>query len=324
MNSIRRSISLAFAVSDQIEMFHTCYNYTMKINVDPGIYVVAVSGGIDSMVLLDLLQAAPGMELIVAHLDHGIREDSLQDRQLVEAVSMRYGLSFAYEEARLRPEASEATARSVRYAFLEKVKGQYRAQAIITAHHQDDVLETAMLNILRGTGRRGLSSLRSSSSIVRPLLHVPKQDIRTYAKAHNIAWREDSTNQDERYLRNFVRSQLLSKMNVDQKRQLAERLMATAEINQELDRLLLETLQIRLSNEGLNRQWFAQLPYNVSTEVMAAWLRQEGIRNFDRKGITRLVVAAKTAMPGKRVDIVADHQLYVGRHSLQLATRLSS
>jgi tRNA(Ile)-lysidine synthase len=276
------------------------------------------------MVLLDLLKAVPGLTLFVAHRDHGIRDDSLQDRLLVKAAAERYDLPFVFEDARLGSKTSEAEARSVRYVFLKRIKEQHKAQAIITAHHQDDVLETAILNLLRGTGRKGLSSLRSLPAIVRPLLHVPKRDIQAYAIAHDIAWREDSTNQDERYLRNFVRRQLLPQLEIDQKQRLAEQLMTAASINEELDGLLLDALRSHLSSVGLDRPWFIQLPYDVSTEVMATWLRKEGIRDFDRKGITRLVVAAKTAIPGKRVEIVTGHQLLVGKHSLQLTKRLSS
>jgi tRNA(Ile)-lysidine synthase len=293
----------------------------MQITVKPGRYVVAVSGGVDSMVLLDLLQTIADIELVVAHLDHGIRTDSSQDRLLVETMANRYGMPFEYEEAKLGPMTGEADARAVRYAFLETVRIRHNAQAIITAHHQDDVLETAVLNLLRGTGRKGLSSLQSSDVIIRPLLRIPKQDIRSYAKEHNIKWREDSTNQDERYLRNFVRRQLLTRLSTDQKQQLADRLLATAAINEELDTLLLDAIQANTTDGGLGRQWFISLPYDVSAEVMAAWLRKTGIRDFDRKAITRLVIAAKTALPGKRVDIAADNQLYVGRHYLRIARR---
>lgn len=293
----------------------------MQITVKPGKYVAAVSGGVDSMVLLELLQQIADVELVVAHLDHGIRTDSGRDRELVEATARRYGLPFEYKEARLGPSASEADARRARYAFLEVVREQHNAQAIITAHHQDDALETAMLNVLRGTGRKGLSSLKSSDLIVRPFLSVPKQDIRRYAEEHGITWREDSTNQDERYLRNFVRRQVLTKLNADQKQQLTSRLLATAAINEELDALLLDMLHARMTDEGLSRRWFINLPYDVSAEVIAAWLRQASIRDFDRKAIVRLVVAAKTALPGKRVDIAADNQLYVDKHYIRITRR---
>jgi tRNA(Ile)-lysidine synthase len=290
----------------------------MKINVDPGLYIVAISGGVDSMTLLHILKSMPNMRLVVAHLDHGIREDAWQDRELVEVITRAYGLPFEYEEARLGAAASEADARYARYAFLERVKKKHNARGILTAHHQDDVLETAFLNLLRGTGRKGLSSLRSSDEVVRPFLNISKQEIRAYAAAHNIQWREDSTNQDERYLRNFVRRQLLPRLSTDQKQRLTARLLDTAIINEELDELLTDTLQAHVSAEGLDRRWFTQLPYDVAAEIMATWLRGKGVRGFDRKGISRVVVAAKTALPGKRIEIIAGNQLHIGKHYMDL------
>src|SRR4051794_19867846 len=118
----------------------------------PGSYVVAVSGGVDSMALLHYLQTRPGIKLTVAHFDHGIRDDSPEDRKLAQEVAKSYKLPFVYHEGRLGGEASEATARAARYDFLNKVRRSSQAQAIITAHHQDDLLETAILNMLRGTG----------------------------------------------------------------------------------------------------------------------------------------------------------------------------
>src|SRR3990172_5722177 len=132
------------------------------VDIKLGTYVVAVSGGVDSVVLLHLLvqkgQRAEGRgqskyNFIVAHFDHGIREDSKLDRELVQELAKKYNLPFVYNQGNLGPKASEATARDARYAFLNKVKDSVSAQAIITAHHQDDVLETAIINLLRGTNR---------------------------------------------------------------------------------------------------------------------------------------------------------------------------
>jgi tRNA(Ile)-lysidine synthase len=92
----------------------------ISISLSPGKYVAAVSGGVDSMVLLDLLRNIPDVELIVAHFDHGIRPDSAEDRQLVERVCAQYGVAFEYAEGHLGKKASEATARAARYSFLRR------------------------------------------------------------------------------------------------------------------------------------------------------------------------------------------------------------
>src|SRR5262249_18822874 len=153
--------------------------------------VVAVSGGVDSMTLLDVLAKQPDLRLVVAHFDHGIRADSEQDRQLVQAAAERYGLPFVFDMGHLGPATSEAKARRARYDFLRRVQRSSGARAVVTAHHQDDVLETAMLNLLRGTGRRGLTSLNSRPGLERPLLDTPKWKIKDHALSARLNWRED-------------------------------------------------------------------------------------------------------------------------------------
>src|SRR6476469_10942255 len=166
----------------------------MRIEIPGGKYVVAVSGGVDSVVLLDLLRLYPGVKVTVAHFDHGIREDSHLDRAYVAELAKRYRLPFVYDKGQLGPDASEAEARRARYDFLSKVQQKTGSDALVTAHHENDVLETAIINLLRGTGRKGLSSLTNGEGIIRPLLDVPKSEIIDYAKRHGLQWREDSTN----------------------------------------------------------------------------------------------------------------------------------
>ena len=267
-----------------------------------GRYVVAVSGGVDSMVLLDLLVKQPGVQLTVAHFEHGIREDSDRDRLLVQRVAAAHGLSFVYNRGNLGAGTSEAVARAARYRFLHTVRQAAGAQAIITAHHQDDMLETAIINMLRGTGRRGLSSLKSHDRMVRPLLLCNKKQIKTYATDHHLCWHEDSTNQDERYLRNYVRSKILNKFSDEQRQQLLIHLNTASVLNQELEVVLANQLHIQPAPHQLDRKWFIHLPHQVAKEIMASWLRERGI-TFDSKTLERLSVAAKTYQPNKQVDI---------------------
>lgn len=279
-----------------------------------GKYVVAVSGGVDSMALLDILHRQPQLDLIVAHYDHGIRTDSYNDRELVQKTAQDYGLIFEYEEGELGPNTSEATARDKRYNFLRRMQDKYQAKAIITAHHQDDMLETAILNMLRGTGRKGLSSLASQPGLLRPLLQSTKTEIYDYVRQNQIQWREDITNSDERYLRNYIRQQIVPRL-ATKRQELLRLLQSTSELNQNIDQILHDEIK---QSDQLKRQWFIMLPYNVSCEAMAAWLRQNDINGFDRPLIERLTVAAKTKLAGKITPINANWQMQVGKHVVRL------
>jgi tRNA(Ile)-lysidine synthase len=290
----------------------------MEVHLPPGKYILAVSGGVDSMALLDMLAHLPGMELTVAHFEHGIRDDSDEDRKLVEAAANKYGVPFVFARGNLGPDASEAAARTARYAYLHQVRAAHGADALVTAHHQDDLIETALLNMLRGTGSRGLTSLRSTDVIKRPLLHVPKQALRDYAQAHGLQWREDSTNQDPRYRRNYLRLHVTPRLSPEARQKLLHYIETARRLHQQID----AELAPHIAGEQLDRAWFIQLPHAVSTEVMALWLREHHL-GFDRASIQRLTVFAKTAVPGKLADLDAVHILKASKNHITLEGRVA-
>lgn len=285
----------------------------MKVDVPIGKYVVAVSGGVDSAVLLDLLTKQSGLELVVAHVDHGMREDSAADRKFVEDLAKKHKLPFEFVEARLGSKASEAQARKVRYEFLEKVRVKYAANKIVTAHHQDDVLETMLINIVRGTGRKGLSSLSDTAHVLRPLVPYSKAEIITYAKTHNLDWREDPSNNDTKYLRNYLRKNVMPKLSQKQKQQLLATNAKMKSTNQELDELLNMFVA-----KDLDKKIVANLSHAQALEVMAHWLRQNGVSDFDRKTLDRLVIGAKTLPSGKSIEVKRDIKVRLSADKLEL------
>lgn len=292
-----------------------------NITLQPGKYVVAVSGGVDSVVLLDMVRQVPNVKLIVAHFDHGIRENSSEDRRFVQQLALEHGLPFTFAEGRLGPGASEDVARRARYAFLQQVRDAAGARAIMMAHHQDDALETALINLLRGTGRRGLTSLREREGVARPLLHMTKRQLKAYALARGLEWQEDETNQDVRYLRNYVRLKLLPRFTIEQRKKLLALMTEMHATNHELDTQLINYLHIQPGREVLSRKSFIHLPHAVAREVMASWLRHQGVRGFDSRALERLVVAAKTAKPGTFTDAVLGYSLDIGKDTIVLRSR---
>lgn len=170
--------------------------------------LLAVSGGVDSMSLLDTLVRRGGYEITVAHIDHGIRKDSLKDAGLVRRVAKEYGLSFLTHSLELGENASETFARSKRYEILRSMRDSASASVIVTAHHLDDRIETMLMNIQRGAGWFGRAPLRETYEIRRPFLNIPKEEIVAYAKNHDLDWREDSTNAQTDTPRNHIRKKL--------------------------------------------------------------------------------------------------------------------
>jgi tRNA(Ile)-lysidine synthetase-like protein len=285
-------------------------------------YVVAVSGGVDSVALLHILATTmPHLQLTVAHYDHGIRADSAQDRKLVQALAQRYGLPFVYHTGKLGAGASEAAARTARYNFLHEVQRVAGAGAIVTAHHQDDLLETVILNLLRGTGRRGLSSLRSTDGMWRPLLQTPKHHLLRYAQKQGLEWREDSTNADIAYMRNYIRHRILPHFAAEHRQQLLQIAERAAAHNAAITEHMTNYLHLQPGTHVLNRHEFMLLPHAVARDVLAEWLLLRTGAELNRKLLERLVVAAKTGKWGSRVDVNGQYWLVMQRDHLALEPR---
>ncbi len=179
--------------------------------------VVAVSGGIDSMVLLDLFTRERGLRLVVGHFNHGLRgEESDADESFVAGRAHEYGLPFyagrgdtAAEAAKRRIGIQEA-ARDLRYDFLFRLRADTGGNRIATAHHADDNAETILLHLFRGTGVRGMSGIPlEREGIIRPLLFAHREEIEEYSRNEKIPFRTDSSNAKDGYTRNAVRHHVL-------------------------------------------------------------------------------------------------------------------
>lgn len=289
-----------------------------------GTYLLAVSGGADSMALLHLMAtAAParGYQLIVGHVDHGLRLDAAADRHFVMAAATQLGLSAAWYEARLKPGTSEAAARTARHGWLEAERQRRGAAATLTAHHQDDVIETSLLNMARGAGRRGLAPM-DSGPIGRPLRHVRRDQLRGYLHEHGLTWHEDSTNADLTNPRNLLRQRLLpNATDVWRSRYLAA-LDALRESNQAADEHLMSIVGAAVTAPGqLSWHWEQVRSWSIAetVEILAAGthLLRPG-HELNRRLLNELAVFAKTARYGRRRPITPGLWLERGRNNVVL------
>lgn len=176
--------------------------------------VVAVSGGLDSVALLDLLlrvQDDLKLKLVVAHVDHGMRRSSAKDARFVEQLAASYSLPFAGTRLELNPGGNqEARAREARYRWLEQVRKRQRADFVVTAHQADDQVETLFLHLARGSGLQGLSGMKTESgTVLRPLLDIPRKELTRYVRRRRLRHRLDPTNKSLQIARNRVRHQVI-------------------------------------------------------------------------------------------------------------------
>jgi len=279
----------------------------LKVDVPAGKYVVAVSGGVDSITLLDVVSKLSGVELVVAHFHHGIRgQDADRDEQLVRETAQKYGLAYETDYGELGETVSEAHAREARYLFLLAVRRKHQADGLILAHHKDDVVETIAINLIRGTGWRGLASLRSHKTIVRPLLKYEKNQLIAYAREHNLVWHEDASNVDQKYLRNYVRWTLIPEM-VKLRPAIKEELFALHEsqvgLEQEISDEIKKWVDGHVSNSNeLIRYELIMLPPRVGLEVLQELIRRVGGQRLLSEQARSALMFAKTARPGARFE----------------------
>ena len=231
-------------------------------------WIVAVSGGVDSAVLLDMLAAEKSERLIVAHVDHGIREDSHEDAALVKRLAEKYSIEYEVTQLHLGPRASELEARDKRYAWLDGLREKHQASVVVTAHHQDDVIETMILNVMRGTGWRGLCSLRDTEKRKRPLLAMSKFEIITYALEHQLEWREDSTNEDLKYARNYIRHALIPRLQPEARQRFIQLYTDQLRLREMIEPELVTFSRTIENEEGLSRYALIMLPDEVAYEVL--------------------------------------------------------
>lgn len=262
-------------------------------------YVAAVSGGVDSVALLHMLAHTSGHEVIVAHFDHGIRDDSYEDAAFVRRLAEHYELPFETARIELGPGASEEKARRHRYAFLRDLAEKHGGR-IVTAHHGDDAVESIAINMHRGTGWRGLAVL--DSDVLRPLLHLNKAQLVAYANKHGLAWREDGTNTSDAYLRNRVRK-TAKHLETDTKKELLRLRAEQIEYKKRIEEMV-----VSLIGKGpqYSRYFFTHIPNVVALEC----LRHATRGNLTRPQLERLLLAVKTVAPKSRytagAGIVAD------------------
>ncbi len=186
--------------------------------------LVAVSGGVDSMVMLDLFRnSSMNPEFVVAHCNFHLRgEESDGDEALVREWAEEYGVAFlkadfdTSEYAVSHGISIEMAARELRYSWFAQMCREYGLKSVAVAHNANDKAETLILNLLRGTGVKGLTGMKTQSclqtapelSLVRPLLDFSRDEIYEYALSKDLKWREDSSNADSAYKRNLVRNEI--------------------------------------------------------------------------------------------------------------------
>ncbi len=232
--------------------------------------ILAVSGGVDSVVMLDAMfqiASKEKFELLVCHYNHKLRGISAdKDEKFVKRLASSYGIKFYSDSGDVKKYARtyqlsiEQAARTLRYMFFERLAGNHQAQYLMTAHTADDSAETVLLNLLRGSGLTGLSGIPArrplgrKAQVVRPFLVFKKNDLTEYAELRKLKWREDETNTLVNFTRNKIRHHLLPELRDEYNPQIVDTLNRTSKLIRLADEFVKEHLTPYLKNFKWNRK----------------------------------------------------------------------
>ena len=257
-------------------------------------YLIGVSGGRDSIALLHWLFQNGYKKLIVCHLNHQLRgRSSDADSRFVEKLAAKYDVDLETGSAKVRALAAkqkisiEAAAREVRYKFFARVAREKRARTIFLGHHADDLVETFLINLFRGSGTTGLGAMRDVSkrrvdgvdlTIVRPFLGVWRHEINEYIAEHRLKFREDASNKDIASLRNRVRQRIIPSLEKTLGRNIRQGIWRAAMIAAEEEKWIEDQLP-DANDDDLVVAKVRDLPVALQRRQILKWLRARKITN---------------------------------------------
>jgi tRNA(Ile)-lysidine synthase len=266
--------------------------------------LLAVSGGVDSMVMLHLFSRcldSLNLQLSVLHVNHQLRgEESMGDEQFVQEMSDTYGIPCTSNRIDVLSHAhklhlsKQLAARQLRYQCFEKIRSQGRADVVATAHHADDNAETVLLNILRGTGIHGLAGIplkREEGCIIRPLLFATRKEIEAYAASRKIQFRTDSSNRSLMYRRNELRNKIIPILQsrtphlVQTLNHVAVRMQ---DVNEKMRRIVDQSIQSMVQRDSmgnmlLDLEILKRHPDFLWDEIFVGLLQQLNIEPTEKK-----------------------------------------
>ncbi|HET7374008.1 MAG TPA: tRNA lysidine(34) synthetase TilS [Gemmatimonadaceae bacterium] len=285
--------------------------------------VLAISGGVDSMVLLDAAAArVPAQRLCVATFDHGTGSAATKAADLVRVRAAAVGVECLTQRAST-PLRGEAELRNVRWRFLRSVAAN-RGALVATAHTQDDQIETVLMRILRGAGTRGLAGMFAPADVVRPLLALTRRDVMHYARARRLEWVEDPSNASLGYLRNRLRHELLPALRAKRPEldsELLEHSWAAAAWRRDVAACVDRVVAPRVSSGGTTVDADAAVLLRYAPdELKVLWpeiAARAGVA-LDRRGTERLASFTSRARVGARIQLSGRWDVVRSRDAFQL------
>ncbi|HNV51631.1 MAG TPA: tRNA lysidine(34) synthetase TilS [Tenuifilaceae bacterium] len=290
--------------------------------------LLGVSGGIDSMVMLQLFLKS-GFKIAVAHCNFGLRADESDgDEQFVKYYCLMNGIvchSIKFDTNEYAAEnklSIQVAARELRYAYFEEICKEYKYTKVAIAHNLNDTAETVLINLCRGTGIKGVAGIKvMNGNIIRPLIFATRIEIEDFAKSHDVKYREDSSNSTTKYKRNFIRHKIIPELrylNPSVDRAIADTANHLQEavwlVEEQLDRIR----DVVISKQGEDTLFSVEA---LKKERSARFFLVEELNQFGfSPSMASAVIELLNAESGRRVES-STHTLYKDREFLILTSK---
>jgi tRNA(Ile)-lysidine synthase len=283
--------------------------------------LIGVSGGVDSVVLLDVLTRLEFAKLVVCHLHHGLRGGEADtDEVFVRALADRYHCDAEHRRtdvaalAEATGDSLETAGRNARRTFFAEVAAARGISRVFLAHHADDQAETVLMSLLRGAGLNGLAAMREVSEggphwqIVRPLLTVTRAEILGHARIHALEWRDDASNASRSHLRNRLRHDALPALSAALGRDARPALVRTAHLLAEDDAWMneqadLTRIALEYEDGKLSVTALRQVPTALTRRILRSWLRRQGVPNVGFDEVEQALVLLGATGPPSSLNL---------------------
>jgi tRNA(Ile)-lysidine synthase len=293
-------------------------------------YLVGVSGGRDSIVLLHRLFDLGYRRLIVCHLNHQLRGRSSQadshfveklvatwSKKIVAHVDFEPGSADVRALAKRNKTSIETAARQARYSFFASAAKRRRCHTIFLGHHADDLVETFLINLFRGAGATGLAAMREVSArrieevdltIVRPLLSIWRDEIDSYVREHRLKFREDASNKNLAPLRNRIRRRIIPYLEKTLDRSIRQNIWRTAVVAAE-EESWIESQLPNADSADLSVRELRALPFALQRRTILKWLRAQNVSEIGFEVIERVRSLLDPATSVAKVNLARDRHL---------------
>ena len=278
------------------------YNFINELSNDNEYVIAAISGGPDSIYLLELLeQFQTKFKIVVAHVHHNLRKESDEEALKLEKYCRDNNLIFEMMKIEKYPDDkfSEESARKIRYSFFNKIIEKYNSDTLFTAHHGDDQVETILMRLTRGSSLKGYAGIEMISNdrsykIVRPLLYLTKEEIISYLDNKNLWYAVDKTNTDLKYTRNRYRKNILPELK-------NENSNVHNKFNEFSEKLLLADKYIRKQANTFYKEFVVDndiniVEFNKLERILKLYIIEEYLKNIYKNDINLI--------NNKHIDII--------------------